>query len=368
MTQEQAKPAPTTAETDVQLRDVRRIETDRQVCRIRFSPDGQLLFGGGYDSLIRRWDLTADEPKDLTPLAGHQGWVQSIEFLPDGQTLVSVDSWGRLCAWPFLEESPQPNWQRDDAHDGWIRDLTVSRDGSLLVTAGRDRAVRIWAAADGALVTELPRHEHDLCRVAMHPNSKSVVSSDLLGTLRHWDLASGSMIRELKLEKMHFYDRIQDVPGICVLQFDDAGEQLICAGGQPTRIGNHQGIPTIHHIDWANFTLTATQSFGEEKDGFIFDLTQHPDGYYVAVTSGNPGAGQLLLIRPEAEEPFVKYSKMSNCHSAALHPNNQTLVVAATNRSSQGNGAVRDKAGNYLGNSSPLHVFELGGAEQPKPA
>ena len=48
-----------------------------------------------------------------------------------------------------------------------------------------------------------------------------------------------------------------------------------------------------------------------------------------------------------------------NCHSIALHPDRKMFVVSATNRNSQGNGAVRDKAGAYLGNNSPLHVFEI---------
>ena len=343
----------------VEIREARVIETDRQVCMIRFSPDGSQLFGGGYDSVIRRWDLSTEEPKPLEPLAGHRGWVQSIAFVPDGQALISVDSWGQLSAWPVQDENPEPKWRLEQAHDGWIHDLAVSKDGSLLATAGRDRFVRIWSATDGTLIRELPEHEHEPFRVAIHPDNTSAVTGDLFGTLRHWNVETGECVRELPLEKMHYYERIQDVPGIYVLQFDDTGGSLICAGGQPTNTGNHQGIPTIHQIDWKTFQSTRTQTFGEAKDGFVFDLTRHPDGYLIAVTSGNPGAGQLLLAQPDGDEAFVKYTKMSNCHSVALHPDGKTFVVSATNRNSQGNGAVRSKDGTYLGNNSPLHVFEI---------
>lgn len=347
------------SETAFEPTELKAIETDGQVCLVRYSPCGQFLFGGGYDSVIRRWDMSIDEPQELDPLIGHRGWVQRIEFSPDGENLFSVDSWGRLCGWPWRDEAASPYWSVDEAHDGWIRALAVSADGAMLATAGRDRSVRIWSAGDGSLKQELPQHSHDISQVAIHPDGKAVVSADLMGTVRHWDLESGECVRERSFDKMHLYDRIQDVPGIYVLKFDESGETLICAGGQPTRTGNHQGIPVLHQIDWESLDIRKTQSFGVDKDGFVFDVAWHPDGYFAMATSGNPGAGQFLLARPNEDKAFFTYTKMSNCHTLALHPDGKSVVVAATNRNSQGNGAVRDKDGNYVGNSSPLHVFSL---------
>lgn len=343
----------------VEPKELKKIETDGQVCQIRFSPCGQFLFGGGYDATIRRWDMTIDEPQLLGPIVGHRGWVQAIGFAPKGDTLYSADSWGTICAWPYRDEDASPAWKIEDAHDGWVRDLAVSRDETLVATVGRDRFVRVWSAKDGSLVNELPQQEHILCRVAIHPDGQSVVSGDLMGNVRHWNIDSGKLVRETAFEKMHYYDRIQDVPGIYVLQFDDAGGTLWCAGGQPSSNTNHQGIPILHQVDWKTLETRKTQTFGVAKDGHIFDLVWHSDGYFAAVTSGNPGAGQFLLVRPDEDKAFFTHTKMSNCHTLALHPDEKTAVVAATNRNSQGNGAVRDKDGKYVGNSSPLHVFEL---------
>jgi WD40 repeat protein len=352
--------ADTAAEKTVQPKELKKIETDRQVCLIRFSRCGQFLFGGGYDAVIRRWDMTVDEPQLLAPIVGHHGWVQAIEFAPVDEVLYSVDSWGMLSARPYRDENAEPIWSVETAHDGWIRDVSVSADGRLIATAGRDRFVRVWSAVDGKLQTELPQHEHDLCRVAIHPDGKSIVSGDLKGIVRHWDIESKKCVREVDLF-LRFYDRIQDVPGIYVLRFNEAGDTLICAGGKPTRTGNHQGIPTVHQVDWNTLKTKRKQTFGVDKDGFVFDLAWHRDGYFLAVTSGNPGAGQFLLARPDSDKAFFTYTKFSNCHTLALHPDGKTVVVAATNRNSQGNGAVRDKAGTYVGNSSPLHVFDLSG-------
>jgi len=342
-----------------EAKETRKIDTDRQVCLIRFSPEGRYLFGGGYDSTIRRWDFSIEEPKLLEPINGHKGWVQDIEFSPDGKFLYSVDSWGQLSAWPIADEITKSAWSVAQAHDGWIRDVAASRDGKLVATVGHDRFTRVWSALDGKLVNKLPRQEFDVFKVAFHPNGKTLVTADLMGKLSEWDLESEKLARTTMFEKFHYYDRIQDVHGIHVLEFDKAGDTLICAGGEPTRTTNHLGIPTLKAIDWKTLDVKHRLQFGKDREGYIFDLARHADGYYLAVTSGTPGAGQFLIFELGDAESQFTYTKMSNCHSIALHPSGKTAVVSATNRNSQGNGAVRNKEGKYLGNSSPLHEFEL---------
>lgn len=348
-------------EAAVEPREIQKIEPTQQVCRIRFSPDGNLLVGGGYDAQIHRWDLSGEEAVELPAIPGHRGWVQCIEFGPNDGPLFSIDSWGQLAARRLEDKDVATLWSNESAHDGWIYDLSISADGKRIATVGRDRFTRVWAAEDGSRLFELPQHEHDLCRVALHPDGQSLVTGNLFGTLQHWDLATGKLVRELTFEKMHFYDRIQDVPGIFVLEFDETGETLFCAGGEPARIQNHQGIPTLHQIAWSTLEVSKTQHFGEAKDGFVFDFARHPDGDFLLATSGNPGAGQFLLAKPDADDAFFEYTKLSNCHSIALHPDGTKAIVSATNRNSQGNGAVRNKDGTYVGNSSPLHVFDLSG-------
>jgi len=340
-------------------RELRTIETDRQVCLARFSRCGKYLLTGGYDATIRRWDFTGEEPKEIEPLPGHKGWVQNFAALPDGETLISADSWGGLRACPVAGEKPQPQWNNETAHDGWIRSLSVSEDGKLIATAGRDQMVRVWSCSDGKLLHEFAGHEYDIYSVAMHPEGKAVVSGDLMGNLKHWDLESGKLAREARLEKMHFYDRIQDVCGLRILQSHECGKKLLCAGNEPTRAGRSFGIPTLRQLNWDKLEEKKLHQFGPDKNGFIFDLHWHADGYFMIVTSGPPGAGMFLFQRPEEQEPFFTYTKLYNTHSMAPHPDGRRFVVVATNRQSQGNGAVLDKEGKYLGNSSPLHVFDM---------
>lgn len=337
----------------------RMIEVDRQIAGVRFTPCGRFLLAGGYDGTVRRWDVSGEEPSELKPVKGHHGWVQLVEASSDQKTAFSADSWGRLQAWSYAEEDPQPIWHVDEAHNGWIKALAVSSDQSFVVTGGRDGAVKAWSTTDGSLIREFTGHSQELHAAAIHPDSKSIVTADLLGKVKHWQLDSEMPVREFVIESMHMYDRIQDVPGIRVLRFDDSGDQLFVAGSEPTNTGRMIGIPAIRQVDWNSLETNKTWHLGTTPTGYVFDFARHSSGMLVIVTSGTPGNGQFLLLNPEDEEPFFTYTKISNCHGISLHPNEKTVAISGSNRNSQGNGAVRDKEGNYVGNWSPIHLFDL---------
>ena len=339
--------------------ELKVIEADRQIRCARFTPDGQTLVAGDYDAQLRRWDLSGEEPRELPAVTGHHGWIESLHFDEARKLLYVIDSWGQLCAWKYDQETPEPAWKHEAAHDGWIRSLAASEDGRLLATAGRDQVVRVWQAEVGKLLHEFRGHTEDVYSVGIHPDGKSVVSGDLMGNLKQWDLASGKCLRETKLESMHFAERDQDVTGLRFLMFLDGGKTLVCAGSDPTQCGRMFGIPAIRLLEWDSWKEREVLHLGPNKNGYVFDLHWHPDGFFMLVTCGPPGAGKVAWFRPGEEKPFFEYDKLYNTHALAWHQPSRRFVVAATNRSSQGNGAVLDKEGNYLGNTSPLHLFEM---------
>ena len=101
---------------------------------------------------------------------------------------------------------------------------------------------------------------------------------------------------------------------------------------------------------------------GGTEDGFVFDIHFHSDDFLMAVTSGQPGKGKFLYHRVGDEKSIFSTTKLSNCHSLSLSPDGNQLAVTATNKGSNGNGRRLDKDGNYVGNSTPIHLFTLGKA------
>ena len=78
----------------------------------------------------------------------------------------------------------------------------------------------------------------------------------------------------------------------------------------------------------------------------------------MAALSGSPGTGKIVFQRLGDKQPFYSTTKYRNCHSLSLHPSGKRFAITSTNNGSNGNGR-RLKNGEYLGNYSPVHVFDF---------
>jgi WD40 repeat protein len=341
------------------LTQVKVLPNTQQLSSVRYSPDGKMLAAGSFEAVVRRWDASTDAFTELPALAGHNGWVQSLAFHPDGKRLFTADSWGQVCCWPFTEKEAKPLWSVKDAHDGWIYQLALSPDGSRLATAGRDSTIRITNTDDGKEVARFREHKEHVLAVAFHPDGKHLVSGDLKGVVKQWELSSGKVVREFDAKSMFLRDRIQDVGGVRCFAFDKTVGTLFVGGSLPKSGGFVQGTWLVLVFDWASGKLTNTQKGGTENDGYVYDMAFHPGGYLMAVTSGQPGQGKLLFLRPAEAQPFHTQAGMANCHAIALHPDSKRIVVCATNANSAGNGRQIGKNKEYPGNYSPLYVFDV---------
>ncbi len=77
------------------LRWTRRFEGS--ILALAFSPDGGLLASGGYDAVVRVWDVRSGA--QVAELKGHDAEVHAVAFSPDGQWLAAAGRPGALWLW-----------------------------------------------------------------------------------------------------------------------------------------------------------------------------------------------------------------------------------------------------------------------------
>ncbi|MFO0806348.1 MAG: hypothetical protein U0791_24860 [Gemmataceae bacterium] len=321
-----------------------------QVLRIRFISDGKTLAAACTDGTIKRWDVTAKEPKELPALAGHNGWVTDLLFRKD--SLLSADSWGRLTAW---NADARPLWSVETAHDGWVR-MIAAMDAAL-ATCGKDGFIRLWNPADGKKIAEFEL-KNDATAVAFPPDGKTLFSGDLFGLVREHELPSGKVRRILEVKELHKIDRIQDVGGVRCLVFDPPGKTLLVAGAVPVTGGFVQCVPLIVAFDVASGKRLWQWKGANDNEGYVTDLAWHPDGFVVASASGQPGQGKVFFLKPGEAAPFFTSAK-PNVHSVAISPDGKLLAASLTNANSSGNGRVKGTGGEYPANNSPIQFWEL---------
>lgn len=152
----------------------------------------------------------------------HAGEVQFVEFLPDGQKVVSAakDRFVRIWEFPTgkplrrFGPGPRPEHKREAMPGGFKQELdrpvpdivAVARDGRLIATRFEQETVEILEAATGKkLASHSFQDSLDAVALAFAPDGKCLAILGWNGTIRLWDFAADH-VRELQMaEKMPGY-------------------------------------------------------------------------------------------------------------------------------------------------------------------
>ncbi|KAF2460477.1 platelet-activating factor acetylhydrolase IB alpha subunit [Lineolata rhizophorae] len=134
---------------------------------------GTLLASCSSDITIKLWD-PSDEYKNIRTLPGHDHSVSAVRFVPSGAAgspasgnlLVSASRDKTLRVWDVTTGYCVKTIR---GHADWVRDVAPSIDGRWLVSAGNDQTARLWDAASGEAKTAFVGHEHHVECVAIAP-------------------------------------------------------------------------------------------------------------------------------------------------------------------------------------------------------
>lgn len=333
------------------------LEHQRPLTCCRFSPCGRFLVATGQDESVLRWDL---ETGDKTALIGHRSWVDSAVFPADAKRLFTADLHGTICCWQYDAEQPTPIWTRADAHAGWIRALAVTPAGNLL-SAGNDRVIRLWSAADGQPLREFAGHENYVFSLAAAPDGKTFVSGDLLGKANQWDFASGKLVRTFDAGVLHTRgdDYLADVGGVRALAFSADGRLLACGGMTDAKSNTFcPGNPAVLVFDGTTGQLLQTLRPTHTSDGPIKGLAFLSDGTLAGHAEHLNGQSSLEFWNPaQAQAKHVIKRQSSYCLD--IHPDGLRLAAATFKNNGRGGNGRHSKPEEYVSHDGEIAIFSL---------
>jgi len=158
---------------------------DYQVCSVCLSADGQYIFSGGIDNIIRRFDVRMgdSEVPDMA-LEGHVDTITGLSLSPDGHLLLSNAMDSTLRCWDIRPFASTADGQRclkviEGAHHGAEKVLLKcnwSPDQSRITCGSADRFVHVWETTFFQELYYLPGHKASVNQVIYHPTEPLIAS------------------------------------------------------------------------------------------------------------------------------------------------------------------------------------------------
>ncbi|MBF2049298.1 MAG: serine/threonine protein kinase [Elainella sp. C42_A2020_010] len=188
------------------------------------NPDGKTLISAGEerDSLQQRypikvWDI-ANQRVSQT-LDGHTDVIQSLSLSNDGQLLASGGRDAQIHLWNLATGELSKTLS---GHTAPVWSVALSADQQTLVSGSEDRTIRIWNLKTNQSRV-LSEHIDTVYSVALSPDGRTIASASADKTIRLWDAETGELLRTLGEPGGH-----RDV--VSAVAFSPDGQMLVSAG------------------------------------------------------------------------------------------------------------------------------------------
>jgi len=166
---------------------------NKDVLSVAFSADNRQIVSGSRDKSIKLWN-TLGECKYTIEEQGHTEWVSCVRFSPNIQNPIIVSAgWDKLVkVWNLTNCKLRTNLV---GHTGYVNTVTVSPDGSLCASGGKDGTARLWDLNEGKHLYSLDAG--DIIHSLVFSPTRYWLCAATQSGIKIWDLESKSLVADL---------------------------------------------------------------------------------------------------------------------------------------------------------------------------
>jgi len=164
----------------------RFVDHSKDVMSVAFSADNRQIVSGSRDKTIKLWNTLGVCKYTITE-DGHTDWVSCVRFSPNTEKPIIVSAgWDKTVkVWNLANCKLKTNHM---GHQAYLNTVTVSPDGSLCASGGKDKKTMLWDLNDGKHLYTLDGGEmvNALC---FSPNRYWLCAANTDNLIRVWQVS-----------------------------------------------------------------------------------------------------------------------------------------------------------------------------------
>ena len=144
------------------------------------------MASGGLDRTVRLWDIYKKAP--IATLRGHNEPIKSLNFSPDGNTLISTGWGGEMITWDINLQSPVDTFK---GYNGITHLARFSPDGKYVAIVTKENIIHL-ISIDGRSIHNLSSKKETINSIAFSPDGHLLAIGDGANMVSLWRLSAFS--------------------------------------------------------------------------------------------------------------------------------------------------------------------------------